>query len=147
MNRLSMLCQAGAIKSYFPNGVLCNSGNKLVWTGYITPSPNSSAYTIKVTYSYKDGVKVYVVTPKPLPLAIGKDRLPHVYSHEEQRLCLYYPDGKEWHSSKYLVHTIFPWVSEWLFYYELWIVTGEWLGGGKHPGVEEKIMEEQNEAE
>lgn len=140
-----MTNQAGAIRSYFPNGTLHVSENKLVWAGSIIPSPNSQIYSIKLTYSYKNGVKVYVVSPKPLPLAMGESRLPHVYSHEEQRLCLYYPNGEEWNSSKYLVHTIFPWASEWLFYYELWVVTGEWLGGGKHPEVEEKIREEQNE--
>lgn len=140
-----MTNQAGAIRSYFPNGTLQTLGNKLVWTGDITPSPNSQIYSIKLTYSFKDGVKVYVVNPKPLPLAVGESRLPHVYSHEEQRLCLYYPNEEEWNSSKYLVHTIFPWASEWLFYYELWVVTGEWLGGGKHPEVEEKIKEELNE--
>jgi hypothetical protein len=141
-----MIHQAGAIRSYFPPGTLHTTENKLVWTGDITPSPNSRTYSIKVTYSYKDGVKIYVVNPKPLPLAIGESRLQHVYSHEEQRLCLYYPNGEEWNSSKYLANTIFPWISEWLFYYELWVVTGECLGGGKHPEVEEKIKEEQNEA-
>jgi hypothetical protein len=29
--------------------------------------------------------------------------------------------------------TIVPWISEWLMYYELWLSTGEWLGGGIHP--------------
>lgn len=26
--------------------------------------------------------------------------------------------------------TIIPWVADWLLYYELWLATGEWLGGG-----------------
>jgi hypothetical protein len=28
--------------------------------------------------------------------------------------------------------TIIPWLLEWLVYYEAWLVTGEWLGGGVH---------------
>ncbi|KAA6339088.1 hypothetical protein EZS27_012949 [termite gut metagenome] len=148
MSKISIANQAGAIRSYFPDGCLYSSKDKLVWIGDITPSPISLTYTIKITYSYKDGVKAYVANPKPLPLATVKSRLPHVYSHEEQRLCLYYPSGKEWDSSKYLVHTIFPWASEWLFYYELWVVTGNWLGGGKYIELGEigKVKEEQNEA-
>ena len=35
-----------------------------------------------------------------------------------------------------LATTIVPWCSEWLFYYELWLATGEWLGGGVHPHPE-----------
>jgi hypothetical protein len=27
-------------------------------------------------------------------------------------------------------NTILPWISEWLFFYELWLFTGDWLGGG-----------------
>lgn len=29
--------------------------------------------------------------------------------------------------------TIIPWAIEWLYYYEIWCVTGEWQGGGAHP--------------
>jgi hypothetical protein len=31
-----------------------------------------------------------------------------------------------------LAYTVVPWISEWLLYYELWLFTGEWTGGG-HP--------------
>lgn len=31
--------------------------------------------------------------------------------------------------------TIVPWASEWLFYFELWLVTKEWMGGGEHPSA------------
>ena len=29
--------------------------------------------------------------------------------------------------------TIVPWLSLWLFYYEVWRATGTWYGGGTHP--------------
>ena len=32
-----------------------------------------------------------------------------------------------------LADTIVPWAAEWLMHYELWLVTGEWTGGGDHP--------------
>jgi hypothetical protein len=32
-----------------------------------------------------------------------------------------------------LAYTVVPWTSEWLVFYELWLITGEWLGGGTHP--------------
>lgn len=142
MSRIDIQRQAGAIRSYFPDGSLTSSKKQLIWIGTIKPSPWSSTYKIKLEYSYKDGVNVYVLDPKPLLLASGKDRLPHVYSHEKQKICLYYPDRTEWNSSKYLVHTIFPWISEWLCHYELWVITGIWHGGGKHIEVETKDQEE-----
>ena len=35
--------------------------------------------------------------------------------------------------NKLIANTIIPWTVEWLYYYELWQATGEWLGGGEHP--------------
>jgi len=36
-------------------------------------------------------------------------------------------------------NNIMPWISEWLYYYEIWPVTGEWYGGGIHPGRKTKL--------
>jgi hypothetical protein len=36
-----------------------------------------------------------------------------------------------------IAETILPLASIWLFYYEMWQATGEWLGGGEHPGMQE----------
>lgn len=33
-----------------------------------------------------------------------------------------------------LVETIVPWTSEWLYFYEIWLVTGEWYAGVIYPG-------------
>jgi hypothetical protein len=137
-NKLSVATQAGLIKAYFPDGNMHLFHDRFVWKGSITPTPISRTYTIKLTYSNRDGVNVYVVKPKPLPCAKGKSSLPHVYSQEKQRLCLYLPGDQEWDESKHIAKTIIPWTSEWLFYYELWMVAGEWLGGGIHPKVKNK---------
>ena len=34
----------------------------------------------------------------------------------------------------FLSETIIPWAIEWLKYYELWRITGKWLGGGIEHG-------------
>lgn len=34
------------------------------------------------------------------------------------------------HRKDLISDTIIPWVADWLLYYELWLATGEWLGGG-----------------
>ena len=30
----------------------------------------------------------------------------------------------------YVAETTMPWAAEWLFFFELWLATDEWLGGG-----------------
>jgi hypothetical protein len=137
MNRISLIHQEGALKSYFPGTMVRRKGeSELIWTGTVTPSPLSETYTLLLHYKYKEGAKVYVLEPKPLVLASGKNTLPHVYSTPEQRLCLYYPSDNEWNTGMYYVKTLIPWASEWLFHYELWVATGTWHGGGIHPETE-----------
>jgi hypothetical protein len=46
---------------------------------------------------------------------------------------LFLPGSGEWRSDLHVATTIVPWLSEWLYFYEAWRVTGEWFGGGEHP--------------
>lgn len=34
---------------------------------------------------------------------------------------------------------IVPWTSLWLYFFEDWLATDEWKGGGKHPAEDEPI--------
>lgn len=147
MNRKSLTAQEGTLKSYFPSCHIIRKGEiELIWVGVVTPSPLSATYTIKLHYKYNDGAKLYVIEPKPLALAQGETKLPHVYSTPEQRLCLYYPNGKEWNTGMLYVHTLIPWACEWLCHYELWVATGTWHGGGiHHPTEAEKQANKQQE--
>ena len=52
------------------------------------------------------------------------------------RICLY--RYSEFNVYKLLADTIIPWTVEWLYFYELWLATGEWLGGGEHPDLDRK---------
>lgn len=148
MNRISLIAQEGTLKSYFPGTRIFRKGEmELIWTGAVTPSPLSATYTLHLHYKFKEGAKVYVINPKPLKLADGKTKLPHVYSTPEQRLCLYYPAGNEWNTSMFYVKTLIPWACEWLYHYELWVATGTWSGGGiEHETEAEKQANKQKEA-
>jgi len=103
-----------------------------LWQGLVQPTPLSDIYTIRIRYEKYKGPQVLVIKPA-LRLREGSVSIPHTYVGN--RLCLYYPDYDEWSSDKYLAETIVPWISLWLFYYETWLATGQWLGGGvKHSG-------------
>ncbi|MEZ4721950.1 MAG: hypothetical protein R2813_08760 [Flavobacteriales bacterium] len=128
---ISLISQEGALKSYFPDSDIRRKyDTEIRWTSIVTPTPLSATYTLHLHYKAGDGAKVYVLSPKPLALAKGKARLPHVYNHQEQRLCLYYPMDREWNPGMYYVHTLIPWACEWLMHYELWVGSGNWQGGG-----------------
>ncbi len=124
---LTITQQAVGLKGLYPGGACTAHRNKLVWLGEITPTPLSCTYKIKLAYEFKKTPKIYVVEPK-LVLPKGRKR-PHLYS--DSRLCLYYPG--QWQPWMCLAKTVIPWASEWFVYYEIWLATGEWQGGGIHP--------------
>lgn len=137
--KLTIHQQLAVLKKDFPHGAsqIINH-NTIQWVGMLKSSPIGDEYKVKLTYELGKNPKVFVLEPSPLKLAEGKKFLPHVYDNKKQRLCLYYPDGKEWNSSKPLTQTVMIWAIEWLYFYELWLITGEWLGGGTVHGATKK---------
>jgi hypothetical protein len=101
----------------------------------VQPSPLSDTYTVRVRY-VKDKAPLILVVSPTLKMREGAASIPHTYVGT--KLCLYYPDYEEWSSDKYIAETIVPWISLWLLYYEGWLATGEWLGGGIEHGNGEK---------
>lgn len=100
--------------------------NTIVCIGTLQPTEVSRTYTTKITYSLESPPVVEVLEPI-LEKRNGED-IPHTYGNGS--LCLYYPKLREWTRFDLLGDTIIPWTSLWLFYYEIWLATGKWEGGG-----------------
>jgi hypothetical protein len=105
---------------------------RLSWQFSVQPTAMSRTYGLKLEYDVWDVPRVCVCTPDLVELAGGR-RLPHVYSERPTRLCLYLPRGGDWHRGLSLAATIVPWTYLWLYYFEDWLISGEWRGGGMHP--------------
>ena len=110
--------------------------NILTWEFKAQPTPLSRKYLIRIIY---DGrvPKVYVINPRITEIADGK-RIPHLYDQKKQQLCLYYPKLGEWTVHRRISDTIIMWVFLWLYYFEIWVTTGRWEGGGKEPEPKKK---------
>lgn len=125
--------QFAALKRYYNFGeTKITAPNTLSWQGNLRSSPLGDEYLIRVDYKKGENPNIFVLEPKVLKLPEGKNKLEHVFDQKKQRLCLFY--RKEWNDTKTLASTIFPWIIEWLYHYETWIITGDWLGGGIHVG-------------
>ncbi len=74
---------------------------------------------------------VYVESPTLLDRC--DETVPHLYDRDRAKLCLWHPGRGEWSAHMWIVDSVLLWASEWLFFYEVWLATGEWLGGGEHP--------------
>lgn len=109
--------------------------SKLIVIGNIKPTPLSCEYKIRLVYDINSKPDIEILEPE-LTRNFNGEKIPHVYPGN--KLCLYFPPANEWNSSKLISKYIIPWISEWLLYYEVWLSTGEWLGGGIHPKKEFK---------
>jgi len=97
-------------------------------------------------YRLKEGrPKVRVLSPL-LRSRTGDGFIPHVWDYGAfVGPCVFFTKNDEWTTRKKIAKTIVPWTELWLFYYELWLGTGTWHGGGiDHEPV--KRLEEQSVA-
>lgn len=133
----SLLQQKVALSAAYKNAScsIDNKKNELLWSGKIKPTALSKEYTVILTYRLGNSPKVWVVGDELEKL--DDINFPHKYDINAEnkmvQICLY--RYSEFNSHKLLANTIIPWTVEWLYFYELWLATGEWLGGGEHPEI------------
>lgn len=132
---LSLIQQKVALCSAY-KGTECSIDKKkreLFWFGRIRPTALSKEYSVALIYSMGNTPKVWVIGDELEKL--DDIDFPHKFDIDVQgkmvRICLY--RYSEFNASKLIANTIIPWTIEWLYFYELWLATGEWLGGGEHP--------------
>jgi hypothetical protein len=112
MQNLFMQRKFPQFKFYWENGVG-------IWRGALQPSPVSPVYHILIKYNISLVPKVWVLSPEL------KATTPHRY--KDGTLCLYWDKEWAWFPDQDITNTIVPWVALWLYYYEIWLDTNEWL--------------------
>jgi len=127
---LSIVLQALGLKSAQPGSSSSFTGRSgLVWKGRARPTTSSSEYEICIAYTLGRYPETTVLTPE-LQQRDGK-LIPHMY--QQKSLCLFNPNKCEWNPHQRLSESILPLACLWLYFYEMWLATGEWKGGGDHP--------------
>ncbi len=120
---------------------ILDNDRSVYWEGTIKPRPFSREYTVAVRYTLGSFPICVVKKPNLEMLADGRE-IPHIYSEIPDlpgtALCLYLPNSKtkdnvsEWRPTDSIVETIIPWASLWLTYFEDWLHSDDWQGGGVH---------------
>lgn len=132
-NDLSLAIQSYLIKNKYPESSCKIIKNQLIWDGIIKPTPLSREYKIKIICKEKRRPKVILYGDK----INGLDRkdFPHHFEINQEKqevvLCLHLP--YEFNYSFSITDTIILWTQEWLYFYEIWLSTGKWYGGGHIP--------------
>lgn len=137
---IALALQMRAIQEKYPKCIISYKIQKatLQCKQRIKPTEKSREYIVTIEYKIGNSPEVFLINQRLIKTK--EDILPHCYkqdfmSSEKEciKLCLYYPRRGEWDSSMFISDTIIPWAIEWLYFYELWRMTGEWYGGGEHP--------------
>lgn len=129
---VSLQDQMNAIRSNYPNWKCWVQGdNHLVLVGEVQPTIVSPTYKARIVYQQGKNPEVRIIEPE-LRLFPGKKSLPHVFNNSGDPLCLFF--FYEFNNRKDLLsETVIVWVTWWLYYYEIWLQTGEWVARGTHP--------------
>jgi hypothetical protein len=120
-----------------PGADISYRGRQLNFRFDITPGTFGRTYRCLLK-AMPDGRSpdLFVLEPNLSVLAGGK-KLPHIYPHSGKgtELCLWLPGSGDWTPQMQFGETYIPWTAEWLYYFEVWLATGEWEGGGAHPDM------------
>jgi hypothetical protein len=104
----------------------------LIWYFWVKPTALSRDYLIRIEFRDSAPPGAFVERPDLIALAPGR-RIPHIYSERPLQLCLYLPGTGEWQPHMRIDETVVPWIYLWLGYFEEWLLSDEWKGGGVHP--------------
>jgi len=139
-NKVSLDKQLYLLKVKFPQGRGYIKKGKLIWNCNLDLGDEYGRFKIKLLYNLQSSPQVFVVEPNLYDIT-GGEKPPHIYvfNQDETKLCLFYPSSGEWSSNKYLSDTIVPWACLWFMYFNGWMATGKWYGGGKHPEPSEEV--------
>lgn len=143
--------QIAAVAERWPSFVVvAREGRSAMWEGVLTPIQRH--YRIRMSYTVPWAIEMFsIVDVQPRVQVIGpvlerhpefeEGPVPHVYFNRQNvdlpYLCLFDPYSREWSPDDLLADTTVHWASRYLYFYEGWLVTGKWLGGGRHPTAEE----------
>lgn len=141
--RIGLGEQAAYLRLHCPDFETEVRNGRLRSIGLLQPMEISLQYRVEISQRGGKSPEVRVLSPE---LARGKNEedIPHMY--DQKRLCLYLPSGEEWKPCDPIALTVVPWASLWLLYYEAWLATGEWHGGGVHASIPITIRRERNES-
>ncbi len=124
-NTLTFGQQVCSMAGLFPAYKARLGKDRVSFTAEISPFGCAETYLVRIDYKMRTRPSIRVLKPPLCSISAGTP-IPHMFS--DGSLCLHIPG--QWQSDMTIAEYIVPWIAEWLLYYEVWLATGEWLGGG-----------------
>jgi hypothetical protein len=93
----------------------------MICRGLLQPLDYVQPYQIEIMCIVGKSPEVYIKNPK-----IEVNSKIHIY--KSGNLCLFYPPDLNWKAHTSIANFTIPWINEWIVYYELYKISGEWEG-------------------
>jgi hypothetical protein len=129
--RTPLAVRSFGLKRAFPLSEYRLKNDKLFWKGTLQPTALSTPFEVVITCKQYASPEIWVYVGEVQDI----ESIPHKYETDKTnnrvRICLCLPS--EYETEWGFLTAIIPWTIEWLYFYEIWLATGEWRGGGCHP--------------
>ena len=102
----------------------------------LQPTSLSRIYKVLIISIEGYSPHAYILSPSLNELKETKLSIPHLYDSKRFRLCLHYPHTNDYKCNEEIGQQYIPWIKLWLYYFEEWLCSKEWKGGGVEPGDE-----------
>lgn len=132
---ITIIHQKTDLLKTYPESECKSERNDLYWKGILQPTPLSDKYEVLIKYTIRKPPYIQVFVVNQNFKNLDNPSFPHKYKVYPEKntvkICL--DRYKVFTKKKYISTTIIPWTLEWLYFYEIWNITGVWCGGGEHP--------------
>jgi len=115
------------IRRHFPFLETRITGLALICRGSVKPTEQSGRYKIEIVHTGVAAPQVRILNPT---IEFSSE----IHMYRNGTLCLYDWREQPWQRNWRLHETVIPWTAEWLVFYELFLLTGRWLGKAAEHG-------------
>jgi len=98
----------------------------LVCAGNLQPKYCTNIYNIKIEYVAGYEPKTTILSPEIEPCK-------EIHMYDDHSICLHYSPDMWWNEKTKVYQYTIPWVSEWIIYYELYLINGNIWEGHESP--------------
>ena len=140
--------------SKIPNCTFSCKRNQIVAELPIRYENGPPKYKLKIIIGTYGDYECFIISPQ---ISYANGMPPHIYFGDskvdevnkvfkELHICLHLPGSDEYSIDAPIMETIVSWAIKWTEFYELWLLTGVWYGGGKHASddVEKTLLSKES---
>ncbi len=137
-NKYSLLSyQQKLLEQHFPFFSCSIINNVLTCIGWLQPKDCLSRYKVKIEYVAGKEPRSTILFPIIEPSV-------EIHMYRNHSLCLHYREDMKWTEKIKIYEYTVPWISEWITFYELYLINGNRWEGRESPAHHKESDQNEN---